>query len=398
MFGITMVLHFLGCSGTEKEIDDTSIDIEQTDTGGDTGQIDTGDTEPTDTGDTEPADSGEDTTQNDTSEEPIEMYFPENDDSAWETAVPIDVFPNWSEEEETVLLNFLEERNTKSFMILHNGYIVSEHYFGDHTQDSIWYWASAGKTLTSSLVGLAQQEGFMDIHEPVSTYLGTGWTSASPSQELMITSHHLLTMTSGIDERNGADLSPENLEYRVDAGTRWAYHNVYSLLQNVVEEAAGQSWRNYFRTKLRNPIGMGGSWTESGDHFIYWSDTRSMARFGLLALNNGIWKDTQIINEAYFTEATQPSQDINPAYGYFWWLNGQESFFLPGIPLEGSGSLISSGPDDMVMALGTDDQKIYVVPSSNMVVIRMGESGDDPNLALSPFDVELWEKLSALTQ
>ena len=236
-----MVLHFLGCSGTEKEIDDTSIDIEQTDTGGDTGQIDTGDTEPTDTGDTEPADSGEDTAQNDTSEEPIEMYFPENDDSAWETAVPIDVFPNWSEEEETVLLNFLEERNTKSFMILHNGYIVSEHYFGDHTQDSIWYWASAGKTLTSSLVGLAQQEGFMDIHEPVSTYLGTGWTSASPSQELMITSHHLLTMTSGIDERNGADLSPENLEYRVDAGTRWAYHNVYSLLQNQ-----SKSDTNYF--------------------------------------------------------------------------------------------------------------------------------------------------------
>ena len=108
--------------------------------------------------------------------------------------------------------------------------------------------------------------------------------------------------------------------------------------------------------------------------------------------------DTQIINEAYFAEATQPSQNINPAYGYFWWLNGQESFLLPGIPLEGSGSLISSGPDDMVMALGTDDQKIYVVPSSNMIVIRMGESGDDPNLALSPFDVELWERLSALTQ
>ena len=143
---------------------------------------------------------------------------------------------------------------------------------------------------------------------------------------------------------------------------------------------------------------MGGSWTESGNHFIYWSDTRSMARFGLLALNNGMWKDTQIINEAYFAEATQPSQDINLAYGYFWWLNGQESFLLPGIPLEGSGSLISSGPDDMVMALGTDDQKIYVIPSSNMVVIRMGESGDDPNLALSPFDVELWEKLSVLTQ
>ena len=341
-------------------------------------------------------DSAEDTVQPNT--EYTEMYFPENNDSEWETVDPMDVFPAWDEAVETALLHFLEERNTKSFMILQNGYIVSEHYFHGHDKDSGWKWESAGKTLTSAMVGIAQQEGFMDIHEPVSTYLGTGWTAASPSQELMITSHHLLTMTSGLDDRNGADVSPENLHYLAEAGTRWAYHNVFVTLHTVVADAVGVPWQTYFQTKLRDPIGMDGSWNAVESHHIYTSNTRSMARFGLLALNKGKWNDTQIVNEAYFSESTQSSQDLNPAYGYLWWINGQDTFLMPVLQEEYNGSIIFAGPDDMVMALGKHDQKIYVIPSSNMVVVRMGDNASEPNLAASPFDVELWERLSALTQ
>jgi len=58
--------------------------------------------------------------------------------------------------------------------------------------------------------------------------------------------------------------------------------------------------------------------------------------------------------------------------------------------------LIPSGPNDMFMALGKDDQKIYVIPSKKMIVIRMGEAADNVNLALSDFDDVLWQKINAL--
>ena len=83
-----------------------------------------------------------------------------------------------------------------------------------------------------------------------------------------------------------------------------------------------------------------------------------MARFGLLALNKGTWKDTQIVNEAYFSESTRSSQEHNPAYGYLWWINGQEISLMPVLQEKYRGSIIFAGPDDMVMALGKHDQKI----------------------------------------
>ena len=66
--------------------------------------------------------------------------------------------------------------------------------------------------------------------------------------------------------------------------------------------------------------------------------------------------------------------------------------------LQFSGSIIPSAPNDMFMALGKNDQKIYVVPSKNMVVIRMGDAADNVNLALSTFDDVLWQKINALYQ
>jgi CubicO group peptidase (beta-lactamase class C family) len=123
-----------------------------------------------------------------------------------------------------------------------------------------------------------------------------------------------------------------------------------------------------------------------------------MARFGLLALNNGNWNGTQVINSAFLSQATTTSQNINLAYGYLWWINGKPSYRLPQTQLQFNGSLIASGANDMYMALGKDDQKIYVVPSKKMVVIRMGDAADSANLALSTFDEVLWQKINALYQ
>ena len=330
-----------------------------------------------------------------------QMYFPPNDGNlTWETKSIADL--GWNQSAVQPLLAFLEEKNSKSFIVLVNGRIVMENYFNGHSATTPWYWASAGKTLTTTVTGIAQDEGLLNINNKVSDYLGTGWTSAPLAKENLITCKNLLSMNSGLDDTLGDDVSPANLQYVADAGTRWAYHNVYVKLQDVVAQASGQSWTNYFNTKLRDRIGMtGGSWIDAGDGLsVYWSTSRNMARFGLMALNNGKWNGTTIVNENYLNQATNTSQNLNQAYGYLWWLNGKTSYRLPGVQFQFNGTLIPNAPADMYSALGKNDQKIYVVPSMKMVIIRMGNvaNPDNPTFGLSGFDEDLWLRIKALYQ
>jgi CubicO group peptidase (beta-lactamase class C family) len=328
---------------------------------------------------------------------PTTLYFPPLSGSTWETESIANL--GWKQTAVQPLLDFLQLKNTKGFIILVNGKIVMENYFNTHDATTNWYWASAGKTLTSTMTGIAQQENLININNKVSQYIGTGWTSETLAQENLITCKNLLTMTSGIEDLvNGDAVDPASLTYKADASTRWAYHNVYVKLQDVIAQASGQTFENYFNTKLKSKIGMDGAWITSGNNQIYWSTTRSMARFGLLMYNKGKWENNQILNETYFNQATTTSQNINLAYGYLWWLNGKTSYHLPQTQVEIPGSLITSAPNDMFMALGKNDQKIYIVPSKKMVVIRMGDVADStkPNFALSGFDTELWTKISAL--
>jgi CubicO group peptidase (beta-lactamase class C family) len=334
--------------------------------------------------------SSEDTSNNEEA-----MYFPPIGSSTWETKTISNL--GWNQDAVQPLLDYLELKNSKSFIILQNGRIVMENYFNGHTASTNWYWASAGKTLTATVTGIAEQEGYISINNKVSDYLGTGWTSIPLVKENLITNKHLLTMSSGLNDALGDDVSPANLQYVADAGTRWAYHNVYVKLQDVVSEATGQTWTNYFNTKLRDKIGMtGGAWVQNGGLSVYWSNTRSMARFGLLALNNGKWENNQIINENYFRNATTTSQNINLSYGYLWWLNGKTSYHLPRSQFQFSGSLITSAPNDMYCALGKNDQKIYVIPSRKIVIIRMGNEADSSTFGLSDFDDVLWQKINAV--
>lgn len=322
------------------------------------------------------------------------LYFPPLNSDTWETKSISDL--GWNENELQPLLDFLEEKNTKGFIILHNGKIVREDYFNTHNNSKLWYWASAGKTLTTAISGIAQDKGIIDINNKVSDYLGTGWTSAPSNKEDLITCKNLLSMNSGLDDTLGDDVSPKNLQYIADAGNRWAYHNVYVKMQDVIAEASKDSWNNYFNTNLSDKIGLSGSWIQLGGLSVYWSNTRSMARFGLLIYAKGLWENDRIVSESYLSNATNTSQNINEAYGYMWWLNGKSSYHLPASQLEFPGKLIPNAPDDMYAALGKNDQKIYVIPSKELVIVRMGEAADEDNFALSNFDNDLWSKINAL--
>jgi CubicO group peptidase (beta-lactamase class C family) len=323
------------------------------------------------------------------------LYFPPVTGTTWETITPQSI--GWCANRVDSLYNFLGTRDTKGFIVLKNGRIVLEKYYGTFTQDSAWYWASAGKTLTAFLAGIAQQDRLININDSTSKYLGRGWTSLPSAKERLITVRHNLTMTTGLDDAvPDADCTlPSCFVYKADAGTRWAYHNAaYYMVQNVIEKVSGLTMNQYTNQKLLAKTGITGLWANN----VFFSKPRSMARFGLLLLNKGKWNQDIILSDtAYLREMTNTSQNLNKSYGYLTWLNGKGAFMLPATQFVSQTNLVPSAPADMYCALGKNDQKIYVVPSQNLVVIRMGEKAGNTSLnALSNFDNELWQRINAL--
>ena len=323
-----------------------------------------------------------------------ELYFPLVSSTSWESASLEQL--NWQEDKTEELYDYLEEKNSKGFIVLYNGRIIIEEYFNGHSQNDLWLWNSASKSFTGSIVGIAQGEGLLDIDDKTSDYLGDSWSSLTTEQQDLITVKNHLSMNTGLDDNIDQFAAwtctrPNCLEYMTDAGDRWAYHQgAYSLLFDIVEEAVSMDFEAYGKTKIEDKIGMNGSWVQGTFLNRYQSDARSMARFGLLMMNKGVWNDETLLSIDYFDEMINTSQSINPSYGYLWWLNGKDSYIGTSSQEVFTGNLIPNAPSDMYSALGADDQKIYVVPSENLVIIRIGDSANETQLGPSSFDNELW--------
>lgn len=329
---------------------------------------------------------------------PTGMYFPPVLTNEWEAVTPAQL--EWNEDKVKDLYDYLESKNTKGFMILKDGRIVMEKYFNGHNQNTKWTWFSAAKSLTATFVGVAQDEGFIDINNKTSDYLGANWSSLEKEKQDLITVKNHLSMTTGLTDYLGQPIkwickTPNCLEYTADAGTRWAYHQgAFMLLQDIISANTGMSFEEYCKIKISDKIGMEGNWTTQFGLNVYNSNTRSMARFGLLSLNKGTWDATTIVNETYFNSMINSSQELNKSYGFCWWLNGKESFLDIGKETPTSGSMTPNAPDDMFAALGSQDQKIYVVPSMSLVIVRSGERAGESELGASSFDNELWGKIN----
>lgn len=328
------------------------------------------------------------------------VYFPPLTGTTWEQTTPQTL--NWDEAKLVELNTFLEEKKTKGFIILKNGRIVVEEYFNNHSVSQDWTWYSAAKSLTATLVGVASMEGLVDLDAKTSTYLGDNWTIATPEKEDLITVSNHLTMTTGFENPIGNIIrwtctAPICMKYEVDAGDRWSYHQgAFTLTQDIVTNATGMNFQDYCKEKIQDRIGMNGAWRQLLDVRIFASTTRSMARFGLLALNEGMWEDDVIYQKEFHSDMISSSQELNKSYGYLWWLNGQQSFLGTQDQTLYDGPIIPNGPEDMYCALGAQDQKIYVIPSLDMVVVRCGEPAGDTSFASSSFDNELWALLSEL--
>lgn len=333
---------------------------------------------------------------------PQGMYFPTTDGSSWETVTTAQL--QWNEDKVQDLYDFLDSKKTRGFIVLKDGRIVMEKYFNGHNQNAKWEWYSAAKSLTATFVGIAHEEGHIDINNKTSDYLGANWSQLTTEQQDLVTVKHHLSMSTGLTDHVGDFIPwictlPICMEYTADAGTRWAYHQgAFMLLQEMVTQNAGMSFQAYCKAKVADKIGMDGNWTSTLGLNIYNSNTRDMARFGLLSLNKGSWDGNTIVSESYFNEMTNTSQDLNQSYGYLWWLNGKESHMGTTAQDVVQSPLIRNAPSDLFAALGANDQKIYVVPSQSLVVIRTGESAGETQLGLSSFDNELWAKINEVIE
>ena len=325
------------------------------------------------------------------------LYFPPVNSDTWQTTDPADL--NWNTEAIPDLITLLKNGGTRAFIVLKDGKIVIEEYFGkdllgltDFNKDKKWYWASAGKTLTAFAVGKAAEQGQLDINQKTSDFLGEGWTSLTSEEESKITVWNQLTMTSGLDDKvqDNSVTTPDQLIFKADSGTRWAYHNApYTLLQSVISNAVGQDYNDYFDEILTDKIGLDGYWQKLGNNHVYFSNARSMARYGLLILNNGTWDETELLNADFVSDMVNTSQDLNKSYGYLWWLNGKETYMLPGLQLTFQGKSTPNAPDDMFSGMGKNGQYLCVIPSQNMVLLRLGENPDNSLVPIQFID-DIW--------
>ncbi|MFC4263735.1 serine hydrolase domain-containing protein [Ferruginibacter yonginensis] len=328
--------------------------------------------------------------QNPTPAEPY--YYPPLTGDVWETKTSASI--GWDDALLNQALDYAGTKNSYGIVILHHGKIVKERYWNNWTMNTPYFIASAGKSVAAFIAGIAQQEGTININNKVSQYLGTGWTSLPLAKENLITVKNQLTMTTGLDDGvpDQDCTTPSCLIYKADAGTRWAYHNApYHLLQNVIANASGQTFQQYSKAKLFTKIGMNNAFWFN---YVMYCTTREASRFGSLILTKGKWNGTALLNDdAYFNSMVNTSQPYNLSYGYLWWLNGKASSMVPGSQFVFQTSLTPSAPTDMIMALGKDDKKIYVVPSLDVVVVRLGDSAGTTTLGPSSFDNEFWTRL-----
>jgi hypothetical protein len=141
---------------------------------------------------------------------------------------------------------------------------------------------------------------------------------------------------------------------------------------------------------------MTGAFFSVGYNNVFFSTARSMARFGSLILNKGNWNGNQIMTDtAYFNDMVNTSQNLNKSYGYLWWLNGKQSFMVPSLQTVFPAFMCPNAPADMISAIGSGGQFLNVVPSQNLVWLRMG---DEPSNSNVPFllNDDIWQYVNDL--
>jgi CubicO group peptidase (beta-lactamase class C family) len=294
-------------------------------------------------------------------------------------------------------------RATKAVLVLYRGNPIAERYapgYGPQTQ-ILGY--SISKSVTNALVGILVRQGKLGVDTPVRLDNG---------EQAKVTLENLMRMTSGLDlDETGSGFDPSNhVMYLHPAdmaaaarkarplappGERWAYSSAsVHLIARMVRDATGgdaSGVQRFAREQLFRPLGMrhvtmemDETGTPIGAHYML-ASARDWARFGELYLNDGVTPDgRRILPENWVRWSTTPTLDTD--YGAGWWVN--RSTQMSANPV-GDMPLMSDAPPDTFYALGNLGQYVIVVPSKQLVIVRMG------NAQTHDFDIDGANRLVA---
>lgn len=280
---------------------------------------------------------------------------------------------------DTVLFDdLLAQHNTVAFLVIKNDTIQYERYFKGYSRESIIPSFSMAKSVTSILIGCAIDEGLIpSVEEPVTTYI----PELKKHGFEKVTIRHVLQMTSALRFSEsyinpfgeaasfyyGRNLKREvsRLKLKGAPGERFDYVSGNTQLLGLVLERAlkGKTVTQYFQEKLWTPLGMeyDASWSidkkKDGTEKTFCcinARARDFAKIGRLYLHKGNWNGKEIVSEKWVEESTKADTKAGGVnyYKYQWWLL----------------------PDGNFMAEGILGQYIYVNPSQNVVIVRMGKN------------------------
>jgi CubicO group peptidase (beta-lactamase class C family) len=279
--------------------------------------------------------------------------------------------------------------------VVRHGELVAEWNWNGTDQATSQDVFSATKSLTSTLVGIAQGDGDLAVTDPAAAQI-PAWQGTPADQ---VTIADLLSNDSGrhwdvvsdylgLVSAKDRDTYAASLAQDDPPGATWVYNN--AAIQNldaVLRGATGQPTDQFATERLLEPIGMahssmstdqaGGTATFTGLH----TTCEDLARFGYLFLRGGEWDGTQVVPADWVAEATgRPSTDLNAAYGYLWWINREGPVLSDPLVATSAAEaaqmapsrLVPGVPDDMYWALGLGGQVVQVDPGSDTVVVRLG--------------------------
>ncbi len=323
-------------------------------------------------------------------------YYPTQ---SWQMCSPENVGMD-SEKLEDVF-NYVSNKNINTYgiLIIKKGYIVLEAYFRGFTDASRHESYSVAKSFTSSIIGIAKDNGYIeDLEEKILKYFPELNYPGVDQRKQRLTIKNLLSMMSGIDWKEEGEYSHEdddafimmnyddfpsyvlNKAISNEPGTVWNYSSGDTvLLSGIIEKATGISLFEFAKRNLFNRIGLDDiEWdSDNAGHTIgAWgihATLREYAKFGYLYLQKGKWEGVQIVPEKWINESLKP---VFPPkidfYGYQWWLGRSfENFTSYDLP------------DDIYLAWGLYTQQIFIIPSHQMVVVRFGR---DPYSSYDQWD------------
>ena len=245
---------------------------------------------------------------------------------------------------------FMQEQNSAAIVVVLDGQVVLERYGLDFDAQGRWTSFSVAKSFTSTLVGAAIQDGFIDsLDDPVTKYLPEMAGSAYDG----VTLRQLMTMSSGVrwnedysdpqsdvalfndyhSTEEGVDALVDYMRHlprEAEPGTRWQYNTgETNLIGVLVRRATGRNLADYLSEKVWAPFGMqqDASWllSNTGSEIsgcCIQASTRDFARFGLFAMGGGVADGVQVVPDGWFTEATTPvfqTDRFGRGYAYQWW-------------------------------------------------------------------------------